>query len=253
AMTDYVAFEGAYKVITLTGAEDLGQETGNVLLKLFEEPSERTVFILTAERPGLLLPTIFSRCQSIRFDPLVPDEIQKELVAREGLAESEAMALSRLADGSFSTARDLLHDELARAYREGLVDFLRSIYANDVDKVMKMVDELSKQTRDQIKLFLSLLMILVRDLVLVRELGPDAPIVNVNERAALIKFTSNLESAKLEQMVNLVEEAWYLVTRNVRPSLILMSLAAALRASMKGRPALPLVTPLAEQILSELE
>ncbi|MGA7305016.1 MAG: DNA polymerase III subunit delta', partial [Rhodothermales bacterium] len=34
AMTDYVAFEGAYKVITLTGAEDLGQETGNVLLKL---------------------------------------------------------------------------------------------------------------------------------------------------------------------------------------------------------------------------
>ncbi len=183
----------------------------------------------------------------------MPDEIQKELVAREGLAESEAMALSRLADGSFSTARDLLHDELARAYREGLVDFLRSIYANDVDKVMKMVDELSKQTRDQIKLFLSLLMILVRDLVLVRELGPDAPIVNVNERAALIKFTSNLESAKLEQMVNLVEEAWYLVTRNVRPSLILMSLAAALRASMKGRPALPLVTPLAEQILSELE
>ncbi len=55
-MTDYVAFEGAYKVITLTGAEDLGQETGNVLLKLFEEPSERTVFILTAERPGLHSP-----------------------------------------------------------------------------------------------------------------------------------------------------------------------------------------------------
>lgn len=253
AITNYVAFEGAYKVITLTGAESLGDETGNVLLKLLEEPSANTVFILTTERPERILPTIFSRCQPIRFDPLVPDEIQKELVAREGLAESEAMALSRLADGSFSTARDLLHDELARAYREQLVQFLRWIWANKVDDVMKMVEELSKQTRDQIKLFLSLLIILVRDLVLVRELGPDAPIVNVDEREALIRFTDSLKTARLEQMVNLVEEAWYLVTRNVRPTLILTSLAAALRASMKGRPALPLVTPLAEQILSELE
>ena len=252
-VVDFMAFEGAYKIVAITEAEALGEDTGNVFLKLLEEPSPRSVFVLITERPEQLLPTILSRCQPVRFDPIAPRDLEEALVQREGLSELEAASLARLGDGSFSTARDLLHDELARSYRERLIPFMRLIYANRVDGVLEMVEEISKQTRDQIKLFLSLMIILVRDLVLVRELGPDAPIVNVNERTALVDFVTNLNAPRLEQMVDLVEEAWYLVTRNVRPSLILTSLAAGLRASMWGRPALPLVTPLAEQILSDLE
>lgn len=252
-VVDFMAFEGSYKVVALTEAEALGEETGNVLLKLLEEPSPRSVFILITERPEQLLPTILSRCQPVRFDPLSPHDLEEALIEREGLSRPDAASVARLADGSFSTARDLLHDELARSYREQLVPLLRLIYSNRVDGVLEQVKTISEQTRDQIKLFLSLLIVLIRDLILLRELGRDAPIVNVNEREALINFVTRLRSARLEQMVNLVEEAWYLVTRNVRPSLILTSLAAGLGASMKGRPALPLVTPLAEQILSDLE
>jgi DNA polymerase-3 subunit delta' len=252
-VVDFMAFEGSYKVVTLIGAEALGEETGNVFLKLLEEPSARSVFILITERPDKLLPTILSRCQPIRFDPLSPSELERALIEREHITLEEASTSARLADGSFSTARDLLHDDLALEYRARLVPFLRSVYQNKVDEVMTVVEDISGQTEEQIKLFLSLLIILIRDLVLVRELGPDAPIVNVHEQEALSDLVRNLPKARLEQMANLVEEASYLVARNVKPPLVLTSLAAGLRASMKGRRALPLVTPLADQILSDLE
>jgi len=101
--------------------------------------------------------------------------------------------------------------------------------------------------------FLGLLMILVRDLVLVRELGEQAPIVNVKDRESLVKFNLKLTDARLEQMVDLIEDAWYLIVRNVKSTLVLTSLVAAIRASMVGERALPLVTPLAEQILADLD
>jgi len=252
-VVDFIAFEGAYKVVVLLDAEALGDDTGNVFLKLLEEPSPRSVFILITERPDRLLPTILSRCQPIRFDPVPAADIAKALIEREGRSEVEAASISRLADGSFSTARDLLHDETARGYRERLVPFMRAVYQNRVDDILKLIEEVSSQTRDEVRLFLGLVLVLVRDLILVRELGPEAPIVNVHEREALVNFVKNLPNPRLEQMVNLVEEAWYLITRNVNSKLVLTTLTAGLRASMKGDRALPLVTPLAEQLLSDLE
>lgn len=251
-VVDFMSFEGGHKLVILLDAEVLGEEIGNAFLKLLEEPSRNTVFVLISERPEQLLPTIMSRCQPIRFDPIPADDIAKTLVAKEGMEAHEAASVARLSDGSFSVARDLIHDESAREFRSTLVPFLRAIYANKVDDVMVHVENISSRTRDQIKLFLGLMIVLIRDLILVRELGENAPVVNVGEKEALLKFSRNLQSARLEQMVDLVEEGWYLITRNVRPDLILMSLSAALRASMNGRPALPLVTPLAEQILSDM-
>jgi len=130
---------------------------------------------------------------------------------------------------------------------------MRAVYLNQVDYILELIDGVSSQTRDEVRLFLGLVLVLIRDLILVRELGPEAPIVNVHEREALVKFVKNLPNPRLEQMVNLVEEAWYLITRNVNSKLVLTTLTAGLRASMKGDRALPLVTPLAEQLLSDLE
>jgi len=252
-MADFMAFEGQYKVVVLLDAEALGEDTSNVFLKILEEPGSKTVFLLLTERPEQMLPTIVSRCQPVRFDPLAAEDIERALVERDGVPVNEASTAARLSDGSFSAARDLLHDELTRAYREGLIQFLRDIYNNKVDPIMAIVEEVSSQSRDQVKVFLGLLMILTRDLILVRELGGDAPIVNVNDRESLVKFNIKLANARLEQMVDLIEDAWYLIVRNVKSTLVLTSLVAGIRASMVGERALPLVTPLAEQILSDMD
>lgn len=252
-IVDYKSFEGRYKVVVIMGAEALSEQTANAFLKILEEPSARTVFVLITERPDRLLPTILSRCQPVRFGPLNSESIEAALVTRTELTSDDAAPLARLADGSFSVALDLIHDEQAREFRAGLLPFMRSVYKNDIFDVLNTVDGLSKMSLEQVKLFLSLLLGWIRDLILVRELGRDAPIVNVDARDNLERFCASLTEARLDQMVDLVDDAIGLVSRNVRVQLVLTSLAAGLRRSMLGRRALPLTTPLADQLVTEVE
>lgn len=250
---DYKSFEGNYKVIVIMGAEALTEQTANAFLKMLEEPTERTVFILITERPDRLLQTILSRCQPVRFDRLSGEQIQEALSKRIGVSREDALSQAMLADGSLSVAMDLVDDEESMAFRREMLQFLRDIYSNQVPKVVERFENLSSMSLDQIKLFLSLLLGLVRDLILVRELGSKAAIVYVDDRADLVRFCKNLPDARLGQMVDLTEEAINLVSRNVRVQLVLMSLAAGLRRSMMGREALPLTTPLADQLITEVE
>lgn len=67
--------EAPCRVCVLCGAENMTDQAQNALLKILEEPPEHTVFILTAENRAMLLPTILSRVQTIRLEPLTPEEI----------------------------------------------------------------------------------------------------------------------------------------------------------------------------------
>ncbi|MGI6685387.1 MAG: ATP-binding protein [Bacillota bacterium] len=60
-------YEGKYKVLILTGADLMTVQAANSMLKILEEPPERTIFILTAENGDNILPTVLSRCQVIKF------------------------------------------------------------------------------------------------------------------------------------------------------------------------------------------
>ncbi|MEW5733681.1 MAG: DNA polymerase III subunit delta' [Thermodesulfobacteriota bacterium] len=100
--------EGAYRVVIVRDAESLNREAANALLKVLEEPPERTVFILTASRPADLLPTIVSRCRELRFHPEPEDGLALRLSREHGAAPREAEVAAGLSGGSFSRAVDLL-------------------------------------------------------------------------------------------------------------------------------------------------
>lgn len=86
------------RVCVVDEAERMQDEAGNAFLKTLEEAPKHTVFLLVAANPERLLPTIVSRCQSIRFGPLSPEDVARVLKAQE-VPAAEALALSALADG----------------------------------------------------------------------------------------------------------------------------------------------------------
>ena len=71
--------EAPCRVYILAGAENMTVQAQNSLLKILEEPPEHSVFLLTAENRSMLLPTILSRLQVIKLDPLSPEEIAAAL------------------------------------------------------------------------------------------------------------------------------------------------------------------------------
>jgi len=102
-------FEGRYKIMVIWLPEYLGNE-GNRLLKVIEEPPERTIFLLVTERIELILNTILSRCQLTKLAPAAAPEMSAALEAR-GIAADRAAAAARLADGNYNLATALADNE----------------------------------------------------------------------------------------------------------------------------------------------
>ena len=93
--------EGGWRIVVLDEAEHMNRAAANALLKVLEEPPPRTVMLLASSVPGRLLPTVRSRCRSLRLDELSPAEMEQALAAAlPDLPPGERTALAGLADGS---------------------------------------------------------------------------------------------------------------------------------------------------------
>ena len=132
---------GSRRVVIIDPADSLETASCNALLKSLEEPPAGTFFLLVAHRPGRLLPTIRSRCRTLRFDPLPADAIDRILRAEapEASAATRAAALAA-AEGSPGAALDFvaqdlgaLHTLMLRILAEGDHGFtLRGALAEEI-------------------------------------------------------------------------------------------------------------------------
>jgi DNA polymerase-3 subunit delta' len=104
--TAYRPFEGKRRLVAIDDADALNAEAQNALLKTLEEPPPASVFVLITDRPDMLLPTVRSRCQRLRFAPLSPSDVADVLVREHGMTTAEAHAAAAAADGSIGRAVD---------------------------------------------------------------------------------------------------------------------------------------------------
>jgi len=101
-------YEAIYRFAIVENAHLMTAESANALLKALEEPPDQTIIILTASRPLDLLPTIVSRCQHIRFNPVPRHELEKRLVAEREIDPADAAILSAMSEGSRGRALEML-------------------------------------------------------------------------------------------------------------------------------------------------
>jgi DNA polymerase III subunit delta' len=111
-------FEGARRVFVLR-ADTLNVQAANALLKTLEEPEGGAVFVLLAASREGVLPTIFSRAQAVRFDPVPRGEISSFLVKR-GHSQDEARLAAALGRGSVGLALRYVEEDELRELREAV-------------------------------------------------------------------------------------------------------------------------------------
>lgn len=85
-----------WRVVMVDAADELNANSANALLKSLEEPPVRTIFLLIASSPGALLPTIRSRCRTLRLEPLARDALAEAVAAACRAAGREAPAAGQL-------------------------------------------------------------------------------------------------------------------------------------------------------------
>ncbi len=236
--------EAAYKVTIITAAHLLGERGSNALLKSLEEPPPQTVNILLTDRPDLLLETVRSRCEQVRFVQIDAAQIADALVGR-GVATERADVVSRMADGSLSRALELAGDEDLAARRELVVAYMRASYTRNAERITDISTTMTAAGREQLKQTQLTLLDWVRDLVLYGETGDRSRIVNSDQADVIAAFCEALPDADLAGMAALVEQALVLTERNANVKLLMAVLAQKLGRAMRGAPPGALFEPLA--------
>ncbi len=210
-----VSTEPGWRVVIISEAHQMGEEAANAFLKTLEEPSPRTMLILTTSQRTRMLPTILSRCQEIRFDLLTDEQIADALRERNGADGPSAALLARLAGGSYSRAVELLNGDLNQL-RHDVVTFLRAALKRSPLAIHAEIERLtSGGDRLRIEQTLALLALWLRDVLAMRLGGEDA-VVNRDQLKDLASFESRFSAAPIDRMVRDVEETIRAVRSNAQ-------------------------------------
>ncbi len=229
--------EGRRNIVIITNIESMRKEVVNSFLKLLEEPGEHVMFILTTDHINGLLPTVISRCQLLPCQPLHPDEIYDGLITFDGMAESDARFLSRIAGGNYSYTRfyDL---ETLDANREDIIRFLRVSYKMDVGRILDISQKWQTEYNKEGQLaIINMIEMFLRDIALYSA-GADESLITNSDRIDVIrKFCSSLKDARIENMLETLQEARSLLSQNVQPRLLFTVMANRFSAWMRGSDA----------------
>ncbi len=147
-------FEASWRVFVLERADTMNDEAANSLLKTLEEPPAYVVLLLLTDRLSQVLPTIASRCQGVRFDPLGAEAVAQRLQSR-GVAPDAALACARLSlgDGEKALALGLGDGPPLRAHAEA---FARAPVAGTVaqrpwEPLIKAARERGRVARESVE------------------------------------------------------------------------------------------------------
>jgi DNA polymerase-3 subunit delta' len=172
----YRPYEGKRRVCILTAADRMAPNMANILLKTLEEPPLHTVIILLANHARLLLPTILSRCQLIRFNSLPNPIVAKWLMEQNELNEEEAHLLAHLSEGSPGKAMEI-REEIQQVPREELLKGLIGLKSLSFERMGGWAESLPSH-RENLVLILEVAKTLLRDLVMMKTLKNRAKLIH---------------------------------------------------------------------------
>ena len=156
--------QGGYKVSIIWMPERMNIECANKILKLLEEPPSQTIFIMVCEEPEKLLETIRSRVQRIDVRRIDNDSICQALKERRGLSDDISQRISRMANGSWRQAMELLTtDTENELFLDLFQALMRLAYQRKVKELKQWSEQLASMGRERQKRFLTYFLRLVRE------------------------------------------------------------------------------------------
>ncbi|KAA2219265.1 DNA polymerase III subunit [Maribacter flavus] len=236
------SYEGGFKVMIVWMAEKLNTAASNKLLKLVEEPSEKTVFLLLCQDEEQILQTIRSRCQILHFPPLAEDVIADALL-KKGASQQEAMQIAHEANGNFNKALDLLNkDSEDLVFEKWFVQWVRSAFKAKGNKaaiheLLLWSDELAKTGRETQKKFLHYCIMVMRQALLLNYGVHELAYMKIHaDGFQLEKFAPFVHENNILEITKELEDAIFHVERNGNAKIIFTDLSIRLTRLLHKKP-----------------
>ena len=218
---NFKAFESEYKILILWLPERMGAEAANRLLKLVEEPPEKTVFLLVCEDTNRVIKTILSRAMPVRVPPIAADDLRDALMERRQLPEAQAVKIARLSEGSYSRALALLQsDSEKNEYFEWFTFMMRNAYAGNFLDLLDWLGELSKVGRERQKNFLLYAEHLLRESFMFNRGAESAVYLMGEEEQFARKFSPFVNERNIDELFQQLNLALGHIGQNGNPTMI---------------------------------
>jgi len=157
-------FESDFKIMIIWLPEKMHPSAANKLLKMIEEPPEKTIFLLVSDEPDKIIPTIMSRCQLIRLPGFSNDEITGYLTDILKAERQKASEVARVANGNIIKAIELYEDEDASSRNlDRFKNLMRYAWKRDIISIIGWTEDISATGREAQKNFLTYSLRILRE------------------------------------------------------------------------------------------
>lgn len=227
------AYEGGAKVMIIWRAEKMNAAASNKLLKLIEEPPEKTIFLLLTEDESQLLQTIRSRCQVVHFPPLGEAVIAEALKKKTGAGNAGIIA--RQANGNYTNALEILKEaNKEEQFETWFISWIRTAFRAKANKasireLLAWSEEIAKTGRETQKKFLLYCMDFFRQAMLLNYKAEELVYLSPKTQGfSLEKFAPFVHGNNMVSINKELQDALFHIERNGNAKIILTDLSIKL-------------------------
>ena len=218
--------QGGYKVCLIWLPERMHTTFANKILKLLEEPPAQTVFILVSEEPHLLLETIRSRVQRIDLRRIDDEDIEKALMAKRGLDAGNAHRITRIANGNWLKAKEMLDaSNENNQFLDMFIMLMRMAYARNTKGMKKWTDTVSAFGREKQRRMLKYFSLQVRENFMTNFGNPQLTYQTEEEETFSKNFARFINEANVIDINDLLQKARRDIGQNANARIVFFDLA----------------------------
>ena len=219
-------YEAEYKIMIIWQAEKMNPSAANKLLKILEEPPDKTLFLLVCENEDQLLRTIVSRTQLIKINKIKDVDLMEALVSLHGQTAEAAEKISHLADGNYAEALLLISEnENAGQNLASFQKLMRASIKFDPKAVISWIEEINAGGRERQKNFLNYALHILRESAMMNY-GDDSLVkLSGDEQEFVKKFSPFIHGANIERFIEELNKAHFHMERNASAKILFMDLA----------------------------
>lgn len=220
----FKSYESEYKVVILWMPEKLNVFSANKLLKLIEEPPEKTLFLLVAENQEEVLSTIRSRCVLVKVPRLDSAVIKDALVEKCGCSEQLALDAATMSNGSWPLAKRFSNDiDNEMLYADTFRKWMRYCFKGAVPELIDFVaNEIKGLGREKQKALLEYGLNIFHCSLLINNNISSAVMLTSAEKTFAQNFAPYINMKNVTQICALFEESISQIVRNANAQLVFM-------------------------------
>lgn len=232
----FKSFEADYKTMLIWLPETMNEEAANKILKILEEPWERTLFVLVSQQPALLLPTILSRTQEIAVPRLTPEVLEREATSHGITNPQQVQRMTRLAGGDVVELKQMTageNDALRRENFELFCGLMRLSYNDKHLELINWAEDAAQLSREQQRAFLLDAARLLRESFMLHAGLGQVGYLWGEELAFCDKFAPFVGPRNIESLITEIESALAQISQNGNPRIVFTHFALAVSKMIK--------------------